>query len=60
MLARDLVLLKLYAGGAQDMWDIAQILSLPDAEQLVDAVETDVGDLPSDAQRRWSETIAGR
>jgi hypothetical protein len=60
LLASDLVLLKLYAGGTQDMWDIDQMLSLPDAEQLVDAVQADVGDLPSDARRRWNEIITGR
>jgi hypothetical protein len=49
----DLVLLKLYAGGTQDLWDIQQLLGLPDARDWIDEVDADVGDLPPDAQERW-------
>ena len=34
-LARDLVLLKLFAGGSQDAWDIEQLLAGPDRGTLV-------------------------
>jgi len=49
----DLVLLKLYAGGPQDGWDIHQLLRLPDGEDIVVAVDALVGNLPSDAQALW-------
>ena len=35
---RDLILLKLHAGGAQDLWDIRELLALPGADDLVAAV----------------------
>jgi hypothetical protein len=51
-LARDLVLLKLYAGGSQDLWDIGELLrhgppSLP-AE-----VDDDVAALSESMRERW-------
>lgn len=49
----DLVLLKLYAGGPQDAWDIHQLLALPDDDSLVAAVDQLVASLPSDAQMLW-------
>jgi hypothetical protein len=49
----DLVLLKLFAGGAQDQWDIQQLLGLPDASRWIDEVDANVGDLPPDARERW-------
>lgn len=52
VLARDLVLLKLYAGGAQDLWDIRELLALGDAS-LVGDVTADLSALPADLQRRW-------
>jgi hypothetical protein len=57
---RDLVLLKLYAGGTQDMWDIRELLALQDADRLVEEVNADVADLPVDAARRWSEVRDAR
>jgi hypothetical protein len=50
----DLILLKLYAGGTQDMWDIRQLLAVVD-DQIVAAVERDVPDLPESARQLWRE-----
>lgn len=52
VLARDLVLLKLYAGGAQDLWDIRELLALGDASLAID-VTVDLSALPADLQQRW-------
>jgi hypothetical protein len=58
---RDLILLKLYAGGTQDMWDIRELLALPDAAAVIDEVSADMHDLPADAVQRWAEVRgAGR
>ncbi len=51
--ASDLILLKLYAGGSQDEWDITQLLDTGDRRTLVAAVEVDLGSLPADARARW-------
>lgn len=53
VLARDLVLLKLYAGGAQDLWDIRQLLALPTGATLVAEVEEDLPELPPSAAALW-------
>lgn len=50
---RDLVLLKLYAGGTQDLWDVRQLLALPGAESLAEAVEHDLRDLPPAMMQAW-------
>lgn len=51
--AADLVLLKLFAGGPQDAWDIEQLLgaALPDVVAEVDAR---VEELPPDARALWA------
>jgi len=54
VLPRDLVLLKLYAGGSQDQWDIAQLLAATDRETLETEVEQDLHDLPPAAARLWT------
>jgi hypothetical protein len=47
----DIVLLKLYAGGPQDAWDIAQLLdTAPPIDALVDAT---IGALPPDCAALW-------
>lgn len=53
--ARDLVLLKLYAGGTQDLWDVRELLQLPGAEQLVSDVDDDLASLPLAMRERWAE-----
>jgi len=57
--ARDLVALKLYAGGTQDLWDVQALLSLPGAVDLVAAVDADADDLPADVRARWAELRRG-
>jgi hypothetical protein len=49
--APDLVLLKLYAGGPQDAWDVDQLLDV-DAS-IGAAVERQIGALPRDAAELW-------
>ena len=56
----DLVLLKLYAGGPQDAWDIHQLIALPDGEGLVPLVDELAAQLPSDAQTLWQRIRAER
>ena len=45
--ARDLIALKLFAGGAQDAWDVLQLLAGPNRETLIGEVSADVDDLPA-------------
>ena len=49
----DLILLKLYAGGSQDRWDIEQLLAGADRETVIEAVEQLLPQLPSRAHRLW-------
>ncbi len=48
-----LVLLKLYAGGTQDLWDVRALLELPEGPALVAQVDEDLADLPADMRARW-------
>lgn len=50
----DLILLKLYAGGPQDAWDVAQLLAGPGPAALVAEVEAVLGALPADCRRLWA------
>lgn len=50
----DLILLKLYAGGGRDKWDIEELLALPDGPLTVVEVDTRVADLPADARDLWA------
>jgi hypothetical protein len=49
--APDLVLLKLYAGGPRDAWDIDQLLDVDGA--IAAAVEREIAALPRDARELW-------
>lgn len=53
VLPADLILLKLYAGGPQDAWDIEQLLAAGDRSVLVSEVESRLGELPADASALW-------
>lgn len=54
----DIVLLKLYAGGPQDAWDIAQLLDVvPAIEGLVDASVTS---LPAECTALWRRILSRR
>jgi hypothetical protein len=50
----DLMLLKLYAGGTQDLWDIRELLRLPDGDLWRATVETELVTFPQFKQDRWS------
>lgn len=54
VLPRDLVLLKLYAGGTQDLWDVRALLDLPGADRLAADVEADLDLLPRSARDAWN------
>ena len=58
-LARDLVALKLFAGGAQDAWDVAQLLAGPDRQALIAEVSVDVGELPAHCRDFWERILTG-
>jgi hypothetical protein len=53
VIPRDLVLLKLYAGGSQDLWDVRELLRLPRAAALAAEVEADLDRLPRAARDAW-------
>jgi hypothetical protein len=53
----DLILLKLYAGGPQDAWDVVQLLEASDRE-IVAQVEAGLGALPPEARSLW-ERVQG-
>jgi hypothetical protein len=55
--AADLVLLKLYAGGPQDAWDIVQLLAADDRDALVATVTDLVSALPADARALWESIL---
>ncbi len=58
--ATDLILLKLYAGGPQDAWDVEQLLASGDRAMLVAAVEAALPMLPEDSQRVWARIVRPR
>ena len=53
----DLILLKLYAGGPQDAWDIAQLLGGPERAALVADVEASLDALPAGSRRFWARIL---
>lgn len=54
--ASDLILLKLYAGGLQDLWDIRQLL---DNDPSLEAeVQTLIGQVPEESLRLWKSVLA--
>lgn len=50
---RDLILLKLYAGGTQDLWDIRELLRVSGDDALVAGVEADLESLPRRMRDQW-------
>lgn len=56
-LASDLILLKLYAGAAQDLLDVQALLNAGDRPRLIAEVSRTIGRLPEGAQVHW-RTIA--
>lgn len=55
--ARDLIALKLFAGGAQDAWDVVQLPAGPNRETLIGEVSADVGDLPAHCRGLWERIL---
>ena len=51
--AADLILLKLFAGGPQDLWDVQQLLATPSRDALVAEVESRVDELPTVCRAQW-------
>jgi hypothetical protein len=49
----DLILLKLYAGGSQDRWDIEQLLALAPRADVTSEVEARVDVLPPSGRALW-------
>lgn len=57
--ASDLVLLKLFAAGTQDRWDIEQLLATSDRDTIVREVERGLHDLPPASVMLWT-TLRGQ
>ena len=51
--AADVILLKLYAGGTQDRWDIEQLLALDTGADLARKVEERAAVLPQRSRKLW-------
>jgi hypothetical protein len=49
-----LVLLKLFAAGAQDAWDVQQLLALGDGERILADVEKSLRALPLRSRALWA------
>ena len=56
----DLMLLKLYAGGSHDAWDIDQLLTVDVSGDAARDVDAHVGELPADARALWMKIRHGR
>lgn len=55
--AADLILLKLYAGGGQDGWDVQQLLAGEDRNELIAEVEQLLPELPPSAAELWRRVL---
>ena len=53
-----LTLMKLYAGGSQDAWDIEQLLAANDREQVVRLIDAVIDRLPDASQALWTRLKA--
>jgi hypothetical protein len=53
--APDLVLLKLYAGGPQDRWDVVQLLGGDDRSRIAADVDHRISPLPARCRKSWKE-----
>ena len=54
----DLILLKLYAGGMQDRWDIGQLLATTSASNVREDVESRLNLLPAECGALWQRLAA--
>ena len=58
--AADLVLLKLYAAGPQDLWDVQRLLeAAPDRRALLAEVESGLADLGEPVTVAWRRLLEG-
>lgn len=57
--AADLILLKLYAGGPQDAWDIQQLLAGENRETLIAEVNRELPRLTSESAALWKKILEG-
>lgn len=57
--AADLILLKLYAGGGKDAWDITQLLAVLD-DSVITEVDECLADLQQDARDLWQRILRER
>jgi hypothetical protein len=55
----DLILLKLFAGGPQDAWDIHLLLAGEDGEIVAAEVERHLPELPANCDRFWRKISSG-
>jgi hypothetical protein len=55
--AADLILLKLYAGGPQDAWDIEQLMAVEGREELVQEIEERLVDLRPESAAFWRRIL---
>jgi len=49
----DLILLKLYAGGHQDLWDVRELLSTAGGDAIARQVDDSISGMPSEMRDRW-------
>jgi hypothetical protein len=54
----DLILLKLYAGGPQDAWDIGRLLAITDRESITEQVDSRLNQLPPECARLWRKVLS--
>lgn len=57
--AADVILLKLFAGGIQDAWDIEQLLAAGDRERLAEEVESRLAELSPECSDSWRRIRQG-
>ena len=57
--AADVILLKLYAGGPQDAWDIHQLLAAENRESLIAQVDQELSRLPASSAALWKKILEG-
>lgn len=55
--AADLVLLKLYAGGSQDLWDVRELLRQPAVGSLSAQVDAALEGLPPTMRDAWKRCL---
>jgi hypothetical protein len=58
--AADLILLKLFAGGPQDLWDVAQLLAGDDGPTIARDVEARLPALPTECAQLWAQVSRAR